>query len=59
MAVWIDGSRVMENDHNYALDFVSPSDLEAIEVYRRGGQIPAEFQTDASAAIVIWTRVAR
>ncbi len=58
VAVWIDGSRVMENDHNDALDFVSPSDVEAIEVYRRGGQIPAEFQTDACAAIVIWTRVA-
>lgn len=56
VAVWIDGSRVMTDDHNSALDYVSPADIEMIEVYRRGGQIPAEFLSDACAAIVIWTR---
>ncbi len=56
VAVWIDGSRVMTDDHNYALDYVSPAEIELIEVYRRAGQIPAEFLSDACAAIVIWTR---
>jgi hypothetical protein len=56
VAVWIDGSRVMTDDHNYALDYVSPAEIELIEVYRRAGQIPAEFLADACAAIVIWTR---
>ncbi len=56
VAVWIDGSRVMTDDHNYALDYVSAADIGMIEVYRRGGQIPAEFLSDACAAIVIWTR---
>lgn len=57
VAVWIDGARVMTDDHNDALDFVAPSDVEMVEVYRRAGQIPAEFLEDACAAVVIWTRV--
>jgi len=56
VAVWIDGARVMTNNANEALDYVRPSDIEMIEVYRGVGQIPGEFLEDACAAIVIWTR---
>ena len=54
--MWIDGARVMTNNANEALDYVRPSDIEMIEVYRGVGQIPGEFLEDACAAIVIWTR---
>lgn len=37
-------------------DFVRPSEIEAMEVYRGVGQIPAEFRDDSCAAVVIWTR---
>ena len=56
VAVWIDGARVMTNDHNEALGYLRASDVEMIEVYRGLGQIPGEFLEDACAAIVIWTR---
>jgi hypothetical protein len=56
VAVWIDGARVMTNDHNEALQYLRPNDIEMIEVYRSPGQIPGEFLEDSCAAIVIWTR---
>jgi len=56
VAVWIDGARVMTGDHNEALSYLRPNDIEMIEVYRSGGQIPGEFLADSCAAIVIWTR---
>lgn len=56
VAVWIDGARVMTNDHNEALHYLRASDVEAIEIYRGVGQIPGEFLEDSCAAIVIWTR---
>ena len=56
VTVWIDGARIMA-DANTAIGYVRPGDIEMIEVYRRVGQIPAEFQDgDSCAAIVIWTR---
>lgn len=56
VAVWIDGARVMNENHNEALEYLRPSDIEMIEVYRSPGQIPGEFLADSCAAIVIWTR---
>lgn len=56
VAVWIDGARVMTANHNEALEYLRPSLVEMIEVYRGVGQIPGEFLEDACAAIVIWTR---
>ena len=56
VAVWIDGARVMTNNHNEALEYLRPGMIEMIEVYRGVGQIPGEFLEDACAAIVIWTR---
>jgi len=56
VAVWIDGARVMTDNHNEALGYLRASDVEMIEVYRRSGQLPGEFLSDACAAIVIWTR---
>jgi hypothetical protein len=56
VAVWIDGARVMTNNHNEALDYLRPANIEMIEVYRGPGQIPGEFLDDSCAAIVIWTR---
>lgn len=37
-------------------DFVRPADIEAVEVFRGIGQIPAEFRDDSCAAVAIWTR---
>lgn len=56
VSVWIDGARVMTGDHNEALEYLRPGDIEMIEVYRGVSQIPAEFLDDSCAAIVIWTR---
>lgn len=56
VAVWIDGARVMTDNHNEALEYLRASDVEMIEVYRGPGQIPGEFLSDACAVIVIWTR---
>lgn len=56
VSVWIDGARVMTGNHNEALAYVRPGDIEMIEVYRSVAQIPGEFLDDSCAAIVIWTR---
>lgn len=56
VSVWIDGAQVMTSDHNEALTYLRPNDIEMIEVYRGPGQIPGEFLGDSCAAIVIWTR---
>jgi hypothetical protein len=56
VSVWIDGARVNTRDHNEALSYLRPTDIEMIEVYRRAGQIPGEFMGDSCAAVVIWTR---
>jgi len=36
--------------------FVRPAEIEAMEVYRGVGQIPAELREDSCAAVIIWTR---
>ena len=46
----------MTDNHSEALEYLRPSDIEMIEVYRGVGQIPGEFLVDSCAAIVIWTR---
>ena len=56
VAVWIDGARVMTDNHNEALGYLRASDVEMIEIYRGPGQIPGEFLADSCAVIVIWTR---
>lgn len=56
VAVWIDGARVRTSNHNEALSLINPKDIEAMEIYRSGVQIPGEFLEDSCAAIVIWTR---
>ncbi len=56
VSVWIDGAQVMTNNHNEALEYLRPGNIEMIEVYRGPGQIPGEFLGDSCAAIVIWTR---
>lgn len=56
VSVWIDGARVVTRDHNEALSYLRPNDIEMIEIYRRAGQVPGEFMGDSCAAVVIWTR---
>ncbi len=56
VSVWIDGAEVMNDNHNEALEYIRPGDIEMIEVYRRMGQIPGEFLGNSCAAVVIWTR---
>ena len=56
VSVWIDGARVVTRDHNEALSYLRPNDIEFIEIYRRAGQIPGEYLGDSCAAVVIWTR---
>lgn len=56
VSVWIDGAQVATADHNEALRYIRPNEIEFIEIYRRSGQIPGEFLGDSCAAIVIWTR---
>ncbi|HEX7937727.1 MAG TPA: hypothetical protein VF483_01975 [Gemmatimonadaceae bacterium] len=67
--VYIDGVRVTRNNKasdvpddfqaqteaDAAMELVPPSSIAAIEVYSGVTRIPAQFSTDACAAIVIWT----
>ena len=58
--VYIDGIRVIRDNQNLqdSIDnFVSPSDIAGIEVYRGPSEIPAEFggSVGRCGAIVIWT----
>ena len=54
-SVFIDGNRVMNDDGN--LDgFVNPQDVRAVEVYTRGSNVPAEFQSLSGCGVIaIWT----
>lgn len=57
--VYVDGVRVTtfkETNAIDALQFVSPSAIEVVEVYRGVSRIPVEFLNDACAVIAIWTR---
>lgn len=53
--IWIDGQKLNGNTTEL-LRIVTPSDIEAMEVYVRETQIPAEFRDGSCAAIVMWTR---
>jgi len=50
VGIWIDGQKVGIDGLN-----LHTREVEAVEVYRRAVQIPAEFLDDSCAAIVIWT----
>jgi len=55
VAVYVDGFRVL-GDPGDILGTINPADVEAIEVYRGPAELPAEFNSDDCAAIVIWTK---
>lgn len=55
ISVWIDGQR-LTGTVNELLRVINPSDVEAMEVYSRESQVPAEFRDNSCAAIVMWTR---
>lgn len=51
--LFIDGFRV---NGIATLNDISPSAIEAIEVYQGSAQLPAEARGDACAAIFVWLR---
>lgn len=52
---YVDGQII---GHGFNADEVPPGDVEGVEVYRGGAQVPAEFnrRTASCGVIVIWTR---
>jgi hypothetical protein len=62
--VYVDGHRLTwttddqsaEADADQVISKIYPSSIEAMEVYTGVARIPAEFMSDACAAIVIWTK---
>ena len=55
VGVWIDGQK-MTGNVGEVLPLITPSDIEAIEVYQRQTLIPPEFRDNSCGAIVMWTR---
>lgn len=55
VGVWIDGQKVSGNVGEI-LPLISPSDVEAMEIYQRQSAVPPEFRDNSCAAIVMWTR---
>ena len=55
IGVYVDGFRLW-GDVGENLRLLNPSDVEAMEIYKGAGELPAEFMSDDCAAIVIWTR---
>jgi hypothetical protein len=55
VGVWVDGQR-LSGVVGELLPLITARDVEAVEVYQRESQIPAQFQDGACAAIVLWTR---
>jgi hypothetical protein len=55
VSMWVDGQR-LSGTVGELLKVITASDIEALEVYPRASQIPAEFRDSACAAIVMWTR---
>jgi hypothetical protein len=53
--IWIDGQR-MNGNFGELLRVITPRDIEAVEIYVRETQIPAEFRDGSCAAIIMWTR---
>ncbi|CAN5895651.1 hypothetical protein BH11GEM2_BH11GEM2_07610 [soil metagenome] len=69
--IWIDGNRMtgrlttprgtkdedaIAAEQREVLKMVSPSQIQAIEVYSGNSRIPGEFLDDACAVIAIWTK---
>ena len=60
--IYIDGLRMTrdqlgeEGDIEHVLRLVTPSAIQAIEVYTGVSRIPGEFMEDACAVIAIWTK---
>lgn len=55
VSVWIDGQK-MSGNVGEILPLITPSDIEALEVYQRQSAVPPEFRDNSCAAIVLWTR---
>lgn len=55
VGVWIDGQK-MTGNVGEILPLITPSDIEAIEVYQRQILVPPEYRDNSCAAIVMWTR---
>lgn len=51
--IFIDGVRVFDET---ALSHYSPSEVDAVEVYQGGAQMPAEARGDACFAIFVWLK---
>jgi hypothetical protein len=54
-SIWIDGQR-MSGTTQELLRVITPTDVEAMEIYTRESQMPAEYREGTCAAIVMWTR---
>lgn len=53
---WTTDDQQAEADADRVISRIHPSTIEAMEVYTGVARIPAEFLSDACAAIVIWTK---
>jgi hypothetical protein len=51
--VFIDGARMHDVS---ALSELSPSQVEAVEIYQGASQLPAEAKGDACFAVFVWLR---
>lgn len=56
--VWVNGSRAIDTTASeIGIDqLISPFEVEALEVYRGAGEVPAQFGPESCGAIVVWTR---
>jgi hypothetical protein len=54
----VNGSRAIDTTASeIGIDqILSPYEVEAVEVYRGAGEVPAQFGPESCGAIVIWTR---
>lgn len=56
-SVYLDGAPMDQEMHPNGIDAVSPSQLEAVEVYRRGALAPARFRSVGGCGVVLlWSR---
>lgn len=56
--VWVNGARAISaSAQEIGIDqILSPFEVEAIEVYRGAGAVPAQFGPETCGAVVVWTR---
>ena len=55
--VYLDGSRVDQQAHPNGIDLVPSSQLEAIEIYKRGALAPPRFRSVGGCGVVLlWSR---